>query len=65
MVENHKDIKQIVIAYDSGWTDIDWMRERELTNILIYRRDLRSCGCHVLDNPRKLDIKPVYFVVKC
>ena len=29
MVEYHKGIKQIGIAYDSGCLVIDWMRERE------------------------------------
>ena len=29
MVEDHKGIKQIGIAYDSGCRVIDWMRERE------------------------------------
>lgn len=42
MVEDHKGIKQIGITYDSGWRVIDWMREREreLTNLLIYTKDV-------------------------
>ena len=29
MVEDYKVIKQIVIAYESGWRLINWIRERE------------------------------------
>lgn len=36
MVEDHKGIKQIGIAYDSGWRVIDWMREREGVNEFTY-----------------------------
>ena len=44
MVEDHKGIKQIGIAYDSGCRVIDWMREREREGVneftYLYKRSV-------------------------